>query len=178
MKQQNRNEPLTNKERLDISVYKGGISVLIDRYFVKKEITDNDLIFYLSFGFFLQLADDLQDIKEDSTNGHSTIFTIDLSCSEEEKITNKLLHFVHQIMDDFKAENDDFKSFILSTCYLLIYAAIVGSSEFFSRAYIDEIEKLLPVTYPYLEKLLNNRIEHQDAKIQDNYMYLLDELLI
>jgi len=36
MRQQNRVFTLTHEEILDISLYKGGISVLIDRFFVKK----------------------------------------------------------------------------------------------------------------------------------------------
>lgn len=52
-------------ERLNISIYKGGISVLIDRFFVDKDMTKEDELFYFAFGFLLQLADDLQDISED-----------------------------------------------------------------------------------------------------------------
>ncbi|MDD3172533.1 MAG: hypothetical protein PHF63_02495 [Herbinix sp.] len=177
IKQQSKDLLLTYEERLNISIYKGGISVLIDRFFVNKEITEADLIFYLSFGYFLQLADDLQDIKEDSTQGHCTIFTLDLKCSQEEKVVNKMLHFVHQITYSYPSENNSFKYFILSSCYQLIYSSIAGSKEFFSRDYLDRIETYLPVTYPYLDKLLTNRIENREFKIQANYMNIMDELI-
>lgn len=168
---------LTEEERLDISQFKGGISVLIDRFFVKSEVTEEDMIFYLGFGFFLQLADDLQDIKEDSEQGYQTIFTIDLSCEQEEKIVNRLLHFVHRILEAYPVENNIFKNFILSSCYQLIYSSVIGSKEFFSKEYLSKLENFLPVTYPFLENLKINQIENKDFKIQNKYMKILDEML-
>ena len=170
--------PLTAGERLDISLYKGGISVLIDRFFVQKEITEDEWIFYLGLGFFLQLADDLQDIKNDSMQGNQTIFTVDLHHGQEKKIVNKMLHFVHHIMDAYQAENDIFKNFILSNCYQLIYSSAIGSKEFFSKDYLDELEKYLPVTYPFLENTKKNLIENKDTKIQDRYMKILDDIIL
>jgi len=177
LRQQNKSEPLSLSERLDISLCKGGLSVLIDRFLVKKEITESDLAFYLGFGFFLQLADDLQDIKDDSLQGHQTILTMDLRCEQEEKTANKTLHFMHRISKDFQADNDVFMDFIVSNCYQLIYSSIIGSREFFSQAYLDRLERYFPVTYPFLEKIKKNQTDAKDRKIQENYMKILDEMI-
>jgi len=177
IRQQSKEEALTLSDRLDISIYKGGISVLIDRFFVNREITDADLTFYLGFGFFLQLADDLQDIKEDSVKGHQTILTLDTSCVQEEKIVNKLLHFVQQITESYPAENDSFKNFVLSNCFQLIYSSIIGSKEYFSTEYLERMEGLFPVSYQFLEKMNRNRIDNKDIKIQKRYMKILDEMI-
>jgi len=177
LRQQNNGASLSLSERLDISLYKGGISVLIDRFFVKKEITEDDLIFYLGFGFFLQLADDLQDIREDSRAGHQTVLTVDESCGYKEKTANKMLHFVYQILHDFQAENDVFKNFILNNCYQLIYSSAGGSREFFSQEYMEKLEKYLPVTYPFLEKMNRRQNENNDFKNQDKYMKIMDEMI-
>jgi len=177
LRQQNRNEALSLSERMDISLCKGGLSVLIDRFLVKKEITEADLVFYLGFGFFLQLADDLQDIKDDSLQGNQTMLTLDLHCLQEEKIANKALHFMHRISKDFKADNDVFMSFILSNCYQLIYSSVIGSREFFSKEYLDKLEKYFPVTYPFLENIKKNQKDTKDIKIQENYMKILDEMI-
>ncbi|MDF2821429.1 MAG: hypothetical protein K0R15_1870 [Clostridiales bacterium] len=177
MRQQNSGSLLTADERLDISLYKGCISVLIDRYFVDKEITEEDMIFYNGFGFFLQIVDDLQDIKEDSIQGNQTIFTVDLHSDNIEKITNKMLHFVHQIMQTYQAENDKVKNFILFSCYQLIFSSIVGSKEFFSKEYLDKTESYYIVTYPYLEKVRGNQITNIDFKNQTKYMKILDGML-
>jgi len=178
MRQQNRGFTLTAEEILDISLYKGGISVLIDRFFVKKEITREDLIFYFGLGFFLQMADDLQDIKEDSMDGNQTIFTVDLNCQQEEKIVNKLIHFIRRISDSYQIENNMFKNFILSNCYQLIYSSIAGSKDFFSKEYLNKLERYLPVTYHFLENMKKNQIKYKNIKIQDKYMKILDEMLI
>lgn len=178
IQQQHKDHPLTSEERLDISVFKGGISVFIDRYFVQKEITEQDIFFYLGFGFFLQLADDLQDIKEDNSRGHSTLFTINTNSESEEKLVNKILHYLHDLMTDFHPENNQFKDFILSSSYLLVLSSVLSSKEFFSPEYITKIETHLPVTNSYLENMLNNKIENMDSITQEKYMKLLDALLV
>jgi len=177
LRQQNKREALSLSERMDISLCKGGLSVLIDRFLVKKEITESDLTFYLGFGFFLQLADDLQDIKDDSMQGNQTILTMDLHCEQEEKIANKTLHFMNRISKGFHADNEAFMGFILSNCYQLIYSSVIGSREFFSQAYLDKLEKYLPVTYPFLENIKKNQMDTRDIKIQDKYMKIMDEMI-
>lgn len=177
IRQQNKNLPLTIEERLDISLYKGGISVLIDRFFVDKEITEDDLHFYLGFGFFLQLADDLQDIKEDSRQLNQTIFTVDLYCGQKEKIVNKMLHFIHQIMEAYQAENYEFKNFILYNCYQLIYFSVIRNKEFFSKEYLDILESFLPITYSFYADMKKKNAETMDLKMKDKYMKILDEMV-
>lgn len=173
----NKNVLLSSEERLHISLYKGGISVLIDRFFVNKEITEDDLVFYLGFGFFLQLADDLQDIGEDSLQGHQTLFTVDLRCEQEEKLVNQLLHFVYRITAAYPAENHGFKQFILSNCYQLIYTSVAQSRKFFSQEYLDQIERYLPITYSFLESWKKNRFLGNEDFNQDKYMKILDEMI-
>ena len=175
--QQNTTKSLAVEERLDISIYKGGISVLIDRFFVEKEITEEDLLFYLEFGFFLQLADDLRDIDEDSNNGNQTIFTFDLRFVQQEKIVNKMLHFLQRIMNSYQAENYIFKNFILSNCYQLIYISVFGSKCFFSKEYLDKLEIYLNVTYLFLEKTKNDQLKNTKINANVNYMKILDEMI-
>ena len=185
LRQQKKGVPLSSDERLDISIKKGGLSVLIDRFLVKKEITKEDLIFYFEFGFFLQLADDLQDIGEDSRAGHQTILTVDSPhdhstvdlCHEREKIVNKMLHFIHHIVKHYQAENDTFKNFILSNCYQLVYSSVIGSREFFSNEYLGNLEKYFPVTAPFLETMKKNQLQKKDIDIEGKYMKIIDEMI-
>lgn len=168
---------LSWEERLDISLYKGGVSVLIDRFFVNKEISREDLIFYLAFGFFLQLADDLQDIREDSQNGNQTLFTLDLKAELEEKVLSKMFHFLYRIITDYKAENTDFKSFVLNSSYLLMFISIADSKDFFSEYYLNQLDKHLPFSLTGLNQLGITRFDRKDAKTQKRYLKLLDELI-
>ncbi len=178
IRQQNKEDPLSYEERLDISIYKGGISVLIDRCLVNKELTKEDLIYYLGVGYFLQLADDLQDILEDSQKGYQTIFTVDLCSRQEEALVNKMLHFIYTIMEEYRADNDSFKNFILANCYQLIHTSVIGSKEFFSSEYLKRTERYLPVTYPYFERWRKSMIFSKDIKLQKKHMKLLDSILI
>ncbi len=175
--QQSKSNYLSLEQRLDISLWKGGVSVLVDRYLINKQLLDEDYLFYLSFGFFLQLADDLQDIKEDSRNGNQTLFTLNLETAKEEKIVNKLLNFLQDIIDAYSAENNTFKNFVKKSSYYLIYSSIVRSREFFSADYLLQIEKLMPVTATYLEKAQNGVKGKQDKKIQKQQRKLLDCLI-
>lgn len=178
LRQQNRGVPLTSEERLDISLYKGGISVLIDRFLVRKELDDTQILLYLGLGFFLQLADDLQDIRTDSEQGWQTLLTLDRSPVYEEKCVNKLLHFIHNVMGSYQAENNRFKEFVLSNCYQLIYTSLVGSKEYFTDEYLRRIELLLPVSCSFYEETQKGMIFHQDNKTQELYMKVLDEIII
>jgi hypothetical protein len=177
LRQQNPEITLSEEERLTISLLKGGVSVLVDRFLVHKELTQADLHFYLGFGFFLQLADDLQDIKEDSKKGHQTLFTVSLMKEQEEKLLNKLLNFLHFIMDTYSAENDNFKNFVLASSDQLIFTSLFGSKEFFTLEYQRQIEAYLPVTSSYLESAKANSLEQQSDRVQDNYIKVLDLLI-
>jgi hypothetical protein len=174
--QQNSSCELSPQDCLNISIYKGGISVFIDRYFVDKELTEADLFFYLGMGFFLQLADDLQDIGVDSANGSQTLFTLDLNPAQEENLVNKLLQFIHNIMDSYQAENNQFKNFVLLNCYQLIYTSVLRSKDFFSTEYLEKIERLLPVTRHYYDEFIRDMSIHH--KVQNTYFKMLDELIL
>ncbi|MEG1895578.1 MAG: class 1 isoprenoid biosynthesis enzyme, partial [Oscillospiraceae bacterium] len=68
------NKTVSEDEIFKISAYKGGISVLADRCFVKKQVEPKEVCFYLALGLILQLGDDLQDIGEDIKSGSQTLF--------------------------------------------------------------------------------------------------------
>ncbi len=177
LRQQNSNTELSEEERLHISVFKGGVSVLVDRFLINKEITPSDLHFYLGFGFFLQLADDLQDIREDSMKGYQTLFTINPSTECEERLVNKLLHFLNSIMIAYPAENDTFKKFVLACSNQLVHTSLCGSKEFFSEKYLCRIEGYLPVSIDYLQSMKAGSLEHQSNRVQKDYLRIMDLLI-
>lgn len=174
LRQQSKDLKLTEAERLDISVYKGGISVFIDRYLAKKEIKEEDLVFYLGLGLFLQLADDLQDIGPDSGQGYQTLFTLNLNPCQEEFLVNQLLNFIHFIMSSYKAENEVFKNFVMANCYQLIFTSISRSKEFFSRDYLSRLEQYLPVTNPFFEDFKKDLVFSSNSKMKKKYFKILD----
>ncbi len=177
LRQQDNGVALTDEECLDISLYKGGISVLVDRYLIGKELNEEEIIFYLGLGFFLQLADDLQDIKSDSEQGWQTLLTLNISHEYEERYINKLLHFIHTVMSSYQAENNGFKDFILANCYQLVLTSVIGSKEYFSQDYIDAIGRYLPVTVAFYEEMQRDMIYNQNSRDPEQYLKLMDVII-
>lgn len=174
LKQQKTAVCLTEQEILDISVYKGGLSVLIDRYYVPKEITENDLVFYMSYGFFLQLADDLQDIAEDSQHHSQTLLSCRTEQKELEKIVNQMLHFLKHLFDDYPVFNQAFYQFLFQNCCQLVFASVERSKSYFSEAYLKKVETCFPVHFSVIEKWTGKGTLRNPEK---KYMRLLDEFL-
>lgn len=144
---------LNEDEIFKISSYKGGISVLIDRFYVSTNMSEADFLFYLCYGFFLQLADDLQDITEDYKLERQTLFTFEKNENRVQIILNKLFHFLQTIMDAYTINNFELKEFIQKNCFYLLLFSTFGSEENFSKDYLSKLEQYLPVSISFVEKL-------------------------
>ena len=177
LKQQNVHEKLSIDDRLNISIYKGGTSVLFDRFLVRKQVTESDFLSYIGLGFFLQLADDLQDIKEDGERGHHTIFTYRKDSDYLEKTVNKLLQYIRHVLEKLQTSNQPFKEFLLFNCYHLVYLSVIMSKEFFTQEYLDCMENYLLISLSSFDTLLNQRPENMEEADQEKYMEMLDAIL-
>ena len=166
---------LTKDEIFKISSYKGGISVLIDRFYVPKTLSPQDFVFYLSYGFFLQLADDLQDITEDRNTGRQTLFTygsfegydMDAQKTHNEKILNQLFHYLHSIMAEYPMSNPELKSFIERNCHLLLLYSAFMTPENFHDAYLEQFVPFLPLSLAFIleqRKALNPFLQNPELK--------------
>lgn len=144
---------LSAKELLNISLRKGGLSVLLDRFLVPIPVTEEELTFFFGFGFFLQLADDLQDIRHDSERGAQTLLTFNLRTEEEEKIVNKMFWLVYHLTNRYHSDDELFKQFILQNCYVLLYTSVIGSRAYLPEGYLENLEKYMPFTVVGWEKI-------------------------
>lgn len=151
-KQTNASLPLTECNIMDISIYKGGLSVLIDRFLINLKMTEDDIFFYFGFGFLLQLCDDLQDIGEDKENGSRTLLS---SCSTPEETAakvNRLFSYTAALFDFCPCRNPAFRDFLLRNCNELILTSAAGSGSWFDDAYLKKLENYLPVTLSFLSE--------------------------
>ena len=154
--QQGKECRLPMEKRLEISLYKGGVSVLIDRYLADSHISEEELHFFLGFGFVLQLADDLQDIASDLREGSQTLLTLEQNPDTLEKLVNQLLQFVYRLFQGYPFANADFQEFLFhGTIYLLLMSTQM-SQEHFHKDYLQKLETYFPVRFPFLDQYTKN----------------------
>jgi hypothetical protein len=136
-------------EILDLSIQKGGASVLADAFLVNPAADEKGFKFAYKLGFVLQLIDDLQDAAEDYMNGDVTLFTHAIHHRESlEPLVLKLM----QAVEELKVENELFAS----CCYYLIaeglmnlrqlppYYPGMGSRQYEERAeYLDRVMPMI-----------------------------------
>lgn len=174
------------RDMLSISIVKGGASVLADGYLVCGELTTEEEIFAYGYGFLLQICDDLQDVKVDLENGHMTIISQIAEKYNLDRIINKLINIIVDIVDSakcFKGENvKELKDLIKDNCITMVLFAIVDNKEYFSTEYIKELNGYLPFTLGYmegLEKMLKKKFKilkpsYHGIDIEEILMYLFE----
>ena len=142
---------------LGISIEKGGSSVLVDGFLTKGKINKDEISFCIFYGFMLQLADDLQDVKADIDNSHTTIMSQLAPNYNLDNIVNKLINFTVNLLEEencFKGENiPELKELIKTNCIMLILFSVILSKEFFSSQYIKIIDEYIPFSIKYIENI-------------------------
>lgn len=155
--QQNKGLSPYEKDILNISLLKGGTSVLADGYLVKGDLTAREIKFMLGYGIMLQLCDDLQDVQEDIKNNHITVFSLTAKHWELDFITSKLINFIDYVVDvqlkNFQYEiKEDMDEFLKQNCLLLSFLSVSKSMKYFSEGYLKEIEKYMPFRFSFLKR--------------------------
>lgn len=174
------------KDILGISIEKGGASVLADGYLIRGSLAKDEEVFAYGYGFFLQLCDDLQDVKTDIENNHMTIMSQLASNYNLDLIASKLINLTLHVIDNAKCFNcsmeNELRNLIKCNCINMIMIAIANSKEFFTKEYIKDIEEFLPFTLKYtvnIKKKLLKQFKHlkpsyNSIPIDEILMYLLE----
>lgn len=145
------NNDLIEEKILEISIEKGGSSVLVDGFLINGNLTFDEIRFCTGYGVFLQLADDLQDLKEDNKNKHNTIMTIEANKGYLDNYSNKLLSFMTFVLENYKWNDDGLKEIVTYNCIMLVLFSIVLNKEYFSKEYINKISKYIPFSIGFIE---------------------------
>lgn len=164
---------------LGISIEKGGSSVLVDGFLTKGKLNRDEVEFCIFYGFLLQVADDLQDVKSDIINNHVTIMSQLAPKYNLDKIVNKLINFTVRILEEtssFKGENIyELKELIKTNCIMLILFSVILSKEFFSTEYINIIEQYLPFSIKYIKNIKTKfRKKFKKIEFEDAVNYILE----
>lgn len=148
---------LTDEEVLTISLFKGGTSVLADAYLVKGSLSKKEMAFAYNYGAFLQLLDDLQDVKSDQEEGNQTLFSVHQSKDDRVELIRQLMSLITVINSP---EEDDspvqlkMKKVIINCTMLMIMETIGKNPDLVTSSFYKEMEAVSKVrlkTYTALE---------------------------
>jgi len=143
-------------EILSISLEKGGTSVLADGYLVAGSLEPPDEEFCFGFGTFLQMADDLQDIAEDSRCGHRTLFS-DGGDGPLDLTALRLESYLAAVLEKARLGTAPGRSALCDAIgggLSLMFRESVGKQAgYFRGGFVRRAKTAFPVRFSYLRKL-------------------------
>jgi hypothetical protein len=158
---------------LSLSIAKGGTSVLTDAYLVRGSLTDDEAEFMFAYGILLQLMDDLQDLRDDLSNRHTTIFTRQTGLGPLDGVTTQLWAFTRKVLWSLSrfasAQPRSLKSLIQDNLRLLLLQSVARNQEFYTPDFVRALEASSPVRFGYLarqEKTLAGRYSRMLGSIR------------
>jgi hypothetical protein len=140
-------------ELLEISVYKGGASVIADGYLVAGRLEEKDEEFIFNFGVVLQLIDDLQDLEEDLSRRHATLAGEAAGSGMLELFTDHLLIYLDEVMSSPAGLENEARTLMERGCRLLILEAVALNSRYYTESYLAATEARSPVRFAYLREV-------------------------
>ncbi len=142
---------------LQISVEKGGTSVLADAYLAKGGLSPDEAEFSFGYGVFLQFIDDLQDVEEDVRNGHQTLFTLAASRGALDAMANRLHRFVDDVLTSCRPSvlhrTGTLTELVRRSCRVLILESIAQCPGLYSESYSRNVERYSPMRFAQIRRL-------------------------
>jgi hypothetical protein len=155
--QHRRNKPPDEEKTLRLSIAKGGASVLTDGFLAAGTLSRDEADFFFGYGVFLQLLDDMQDVRTDAQASHTTLFTRHAAKGPLDRITSRLYRFMNRVVATstrFASPRfDDRKDLILRNCTFLLVGAVSEHRDLFTGSYIRELETRWPLDFASMRKL-------------------------
>jgi hypothetical protein len=142
---------------LDITMEKGGTSVLADAYLAAGRLSEAEAEFSFGYGVFLQIIDDVQDIDEDTVNKHHTLIAPETSKGPLDGLINKLLWLQRDVMRSLprpeSGQAHALSELIEGGCMMLVLEAIARHCRLYSQSFLEEMEAHSPYSLAYLATL-------------------------
>ena len=146
---------ISDAQIINICFEKGGASVLSDGYLVAGNMTHQQERALFGYGVYLQLLDDIQDLKEDSDADTKTMF------SPVEKDTlgefvNQTINFGRAALEEMKclpgAANGKFLDLMNRSIETMIIESVGINSSWYTEGYLSELEKYSPLHFGFIRK--------------------------
>jgi hypothetical protein len=139
---------------LEIVFEKGGTSVLADAWLAAGTLAPIAGEFAFAWGVALQLGDDLQDVAADIRNGIRTAFSEAVEREPLDAVTNRAFHFSARVLANLDgvgaAAPPAIKELIRTSFFMLLTRAVGEARQFYSDAYVQELERRSPFTFGFL----------------------------
>ena len=160
---------------LDISIAKGGASVLADGFLIDGKLSEHEYRFCIYFGFLLQLADDIQDLQQDHQNQYHTTIGVLQDKQERKSFCENYFSFIHQVMSQICPNKEQrLRKFIEENCRLLIYFSLLQDAPWYPSVFMHHIRVRLPIRANTLQELLHDFPKEKpiSPKFLDEYLAL------
>ena len=146
---------LSDENILDICFEKGGASVLADGYLVAGRLTTDQEQALFGYGVYLQLLNDIQDIKEDLGADTKTIFSC-LPNASLGNFVNKTIHFGRKALEEMRcfdgSGNDDFIRLMNRSIETMVIESVGLNPSAYSENYLAEIEQYSPLHFEFVRQ--------------------------
>lgn len=150
-----KSDGLTENEIRRVCFEKGGASVLADGYLVAGNLTKPEEQALIGYGIYLQMLDDIQDMKEDADSNTKTMCSY-LNKKNLGEFVNKTIHFGREVLEEmkcFKAPNVDVFLNLMNRSIETMAIESVGLNDSgFSKDYLVEMEKYSPLHFDYIRE--------------------------
>jgi hypothetical protein len=144
---------LSNQKIREICFEKGGASVLADGYLVAGKLNREQEQALFGYGVYLQLLDDIQDLKEDSGAKTKTMFSC-LSGEDLGKFVNKTIHFGRVALQEMKCFDmpltDTFLSLMNRSIETMVIESVGLNETWHSKEYLDELNRFSPLRFEFV----------------------------
>ncbi len=146
---------LSKQQIQNICFEKGGASVLADGYLVAGKLTQQQEQALFGYGVYLQLLDDIQDVKEDSLAFTRTMF----SCLPEEDLgsfVNKTIHFGRAALDEMNCfpglNNNHFLELMNRSIETMIIESVGLNYSWYEQCFVEKLEKHSPLHFTFVRE--------------------------
>jgi len=146
---------LSDNDIQNICFEKGGASVLADGYLVAGKLSREQEQALFGYGVYLQLLDDIQDLKEDTLALTKTMY----SCMPEENLgrfVNKTIHFGRKTLEEMRcfdgADNADFIELMNGSIETMIIESVGLNPTRYTAQYLEELEQFSPLHFEFVRR--------------------------
>jgi hypothetical protein len=137
--------------------------VLADAYLAAGDLSDEEARVAFEWGVVLQLGDDLQDFRADQLRGSCTLFTQAGGQGPLDGVTNQTFHFAETVMEGLQQLAtccQSLKDLLARSSRLLLIRSAAGIPEFYTHAYLEDLERHSPLRFDFLRSRENSLAHH------------------